>query len=66
MSKNSYGTALKSLLVENLIELNDLTKINDYEDFRAKKEAKKILLTIFKFLSVTEKQVKEQALNQYQ
>ena len=42
MSKNSYGTALKSLLVENLIELNDLTKINDYDDFRAKKEAKKI------------------------
>lgn len=66
MSKLAYGKALKSLVIEKIIDLNDLTKITDYEEFRAKKEAKKILLEIFKVLNITEKQIKEQGNNQYQ
>lgn len=66
MAKLNYGIALKEYFVEKLIELNDLTKIQDYEEFRAKKEAKEILLDMFKFLNITEKKIKEQGTNQYQ
>jgi hypothetical protein len=65
LSKLSYGKALKEYLADKLVDLNDLNKINNYEEYQAKKEAKKILLEIFKFLNLTETQIKEQSKNNY-
>lgn len=65
LGKLSYGKALKEYLAEKLTDLNDITKINNYEDFAAKKQAKIILLDIFKFLNLTETQIKEQLKNEY-
>lgn len=65
LGKLSYGKALKEYLAEKLIELNDLEKTKNYEDFEAKKQAKIILLDIFRFLNLTESQIKDQAKNNY-
>lgn len=65
LSRMEHGKALKEYLAEKLVSLNDISKITDYDDFRAKKEAKKIILEIFRFLNLTETQIKEQNKNQY-
>lgn len=65
LSKLSYGKALKEYLADELIGLNNLETIKNYEEFEAKKQAKTILLKIFKFLNLTETQIKEQTKNEY-
>lgn len=62
----NYGKALKEVVIEKLIELNDLNKIEDYDDFRAKKEAKKMLKSIFRYLKIKESDIKEQTKAQYE
>lgn len=65
-SKILYAKAVRDLIIENLINLNEITLTENYEDYRSKKEAKKVLKRIFSHLSITEKEIKESNKKQYE
>jgi hypothetical protein len=65
-TKTIYAKAIKELIIEKLISLNEITSTEDYEDYKAKKEAKKLLKNIFRTLNITEKEIKDQSKNQYE
>lgn len=65
-SKTNYAQAIKDLIIERLISLNEINTTENYEDYKTKKEAKKVIKDIFRHLNIRESEIKESTKNQYE